>query len=162
MSLDEFRAIYLSEEKRVRRVIYRMYPDGDIDEMVQEVFVKAWKGLPLFQNRAGLSTWIYRIAINTVFDYFKKQKKNSSGEVLKENRSELSAAINKDLVKKGLDSLSIEHKTVLVLSYMEELSLEEISEILSIPQGTIKSRIHNAKKEFLMFLNENGVDYVEE
>jgi RNA polymerase sigma-70 factor (ECF subfamily) len=62
-----------------------------------------------------------------------------------------------ELIKKGLERLTPIHSTVLVLACMEGLSMREIADIMDVSDGTVKSRLYHAKKNFLEFLNQNGV-----
>jgi RNA polymerase sigma-70 factor (ECF subfamily) len=139
--------------------------DGpSVDDLVQEVFLRAWKGLPKFRQTAKFSTWLYRIAWNVASD---------QRQSLARGRTRLQALTHhtatnqeapdvmhlhyQDLVKRGLTTLSLDHRTVLVLHDLEEVPQREISEILDIPLGTVKSRLFHARAAMRQFFEREGV-----
>jgi RNA polymerase sigma-70 factor (ECF subfamily) len=129
--------------------------------LVQDAFLQIWKALPGFRHEAKLSTWIYKITVNRALDHLRTQKDRRvpsffSGETSSTSLDEQFS--NRDLVSKGLSSLSEEHRTVLVLSMLHDLGNSEISAILDVSEGTIKSRLHYAKIEFRKFLLAHGVN----
>jgi RNA polymerase sigma-70 factor, ECF subfamily len=132
-----------------------------LDDLVQDSFVRIWKGINRFDNKSQLKTWIYRIVINTCIDHFRKNKNIQNESLLKEDVPVRDLSMcnldNRDLVQKGLAELSLEHRTVLVLHCMEELTINEVAEISNVPAGTVKSRIFHAKKAMLVFLKKMGV-----
>ncbi len=154
-------ALYHEYKGLVRSVLFRICGPCDLDDLVQDTFVRIWQGLDRFRRQASLRTWIYRIAVNTALDSHRKNKRRkleivwSPEEADGENRT--GDQVNRDLVRKGLASLSVPHRTVLVLHTLEGLSVEEIAEVLGAWKGTVKSRLFYARKAMLKFLDENGV-----
>lgn len=105
-------------------------------------------------------TWVYRITINTGIDGFRKKKKSIElvEEKIEEKKNWEEGAINRDLVLKGMGLLSVKHRAVMVLQVWENLSAEEISEVLKISLGTVKSRIYYARQVLEDFFRKNGID----
>ncbi len=144
----------------VRAVLYNICGPAELDDLVQETFIKVWQGLPGFRHGSQLRTWIYRIAANTALDQCRRNARNrtvpeeadppggSGGEA---------EILYRDLVRKGMQTLSPEHRAVLTLCLFEELSVKEAAEALEVPEGTVKSRLHYAKAAMGAFLSQNGV-----
>ena len=145
---------------------YRIVWDRDLaEDVVQEVFVRIHRHRADYEPRAKFTTYLYRIARNCSVDYLRKsrhQRKDRSldaededGRSLYDNvdqRAENPAAgANKeefaDSVIEAIQSLPEEHRIVFILSEVEDMKYAEISEVLDVPVGTIKSRMHNATKK---------------
>jgi len=132
----------------------------DIDDVIQEVFVRVYKGIKKFRGDSSLSTWIYRIAVNVCKDMMGKYKKRKelltdfdSEEIpCIEPRSDSSpvesmiSELTIEALEKALDQLSEEDRLLIRLRDIEGLSYDEISKIINKPVGTVKSRLHYARK----------------
>ena len=144
--------------------------------MVQEVFLKAWKGLPNLKTSQYFSTWLYRISWNVAADrrrqLAKVREKTSLNEKSWEkeqlNYSKLSDDQNtpdlmhlhyRDLVQRGLEHLSFDHRAVLVLHDLEDLPQKQVAEILNVPVGTVKSRLFHARNSLRKFLEQQGISF---
>jgi RNA polymerase sigma-70 factor, ECF subfamily len=163
-----FRQLYQSYQHRVRATLYQLCGSEGLDDLVQEVFLKAWKNLPKLREVSYFSTWLYRIAWNVAIDRRKKlvQKPIISLEErdLSEtesqnyaNNGDLMAIHYQDLVSQSLESLSLEHRAVLILHDLEDVPQKEIARILNIPTGTVKSRLHHARNYVKQFLQQQGI-----
>ncbi len=157
---DRFHAVYLENASLVRGVIYNISGRRDLDDLVQETFIKIWKGFGGFRNDANIKTWIYRVATNTALDYCRKKTPRIVERELDElpggGENEDDAA-RRDLVQKGMRRLSSEHRAIVTLCVFEELSVKDAADALDLPEGTVKSRLHYAKKELAKFFNNGGV-----
>lgn len=159
-----FRRLYRRHQQRVRSILYQLCDPSSLDDLVQEVFLRAWKGLPKFRGTAQFSSWLYRIAWNVASD---QRHKTSLGrtqlQTLKEktpiqqDAPDLMDLHYQDLVQRGLASLSFEHRTILVLHDLEEVPQKEVAQILEIPVGTVKSRLFHARAGMRQFLQQQGV-----
>lgn len=157
-----FEDIYTAHAGVVRAVIYQIAGASHLDDLVQETFVKIWKSLPDFDDRSKIKTWIYRIATNVAIDYLRSARRKN--ESFDENFESLVdptqtadvSLSNHQLVEMGLRTLSDDHRAVLVLAYLHERSVSEISETLQISEGTVKSRLHYAREAFSQFLKSKG------
>ncbi|WP_445927264.1 sigma-70 family RNA polymerase sigma factor [Leptodesmis sp.] len=161
---QSFRSLYQRHQQRVRSILYQLCDGSSLDDLVQEVFLRAWKGLPKFRQTAKFSTWLYRIAWNVASDQRQSLAKGRTQlQVLTNHASphqEPPDVMNlhyQDLVRRGLTTLSLDHRTVLVLHDLEEIPQREISEILDIPLGTVKSRLFHARAAMRQFLEREGV-----
>jgi len=145
-----------------RRIYYvaRRYTTNDDDalDLVQEVFVKAYRALGSLDSRTNYGAWIYRIAVNHCIDHVRKKRKPecSYDEMLENGASipdptvapyEPSAACElRDRVLDLVDRLSPEHRAVLLLHCMENLPYRQIAHVLGCSIGTVMSRLHYARK----------------
>lgn len=164
-----FRHLYRRYQQRVRSTLYQLCGQQMLDDLVQDVFLRVWKGLPKLKNSSYFSTWLYRITWNVAQDQRKKygqmsqfQTDGVSEETLKYIDSKSVEIPNllhlhyQDLVERGLQSLSLEQRAVLVLHDLEDLPQKEVAEILNIPVGTVKSRLFNGHTAMRKFLQQEG------
>lgn len=153
-SKQAFDKLYAENSNKIRGTLYRMLMEKAkaeiLDELEQEVFIKVWKALDRFQFQSQISTWIYRISVNTAIDFLRREKVQS------EKYCENEASSNDDRFKEEFEKLDVQflltqlnemHRAVLILFYFEDKSLKEISDILEIELGTVKSRLNAAKKK---------------
>jgi RNA polymerase sigma-70 factor, ECF subfamily len=159
-----FRQLYRRHQPRVRSVLARLGDPVALDDLVQEVFLRAWQGLPKLRQTHQFATWLYRIAWNVASDYRQKAaQQRSRQEVLQQllpssaPSADMMQLHYQDLVERGLAALSLPHQAVIVLHDLEALSQTEISEILDIPTGTVKSRLFHARQALRQFLTDAGV-----
>jgi RNA polymerase sigma factor (sigma-70 family) len=161
---QSFRILYRRHQVRVRQIIYQLGDPISLDDLVQEVFLRAWKGLPKFRQDAQFSTWLYRIAWNVASDRRQTLAQDRSRlQTIAQNIAtqhddpDLMQLHYQDVVQTGLSLLSDEHRAVLVLHDLEELPQKEVAEILKIPVGTVKSRLFHARSGMRKFLETAGI-----
>ena len=155
--LDVYRYLVERYQERIRNLLFSIFRDRDfIDDLAQEVFIKAYQALPHFRFEASFYTWLYRIAVNKSRDELRKKKARRffSFQTLDEGiEKELNVRLsvqqeNKDtqeLVAMGLKTLPKKFRIAIVLKDIEGLSYEEISEVMKCELGTVKSRISRAR-----------------
>ncbi len=169
---DAFGELVRRYEKKVLALSNRLCgnPEDGADA-AQEAFVSAWQGLPRFRGEANFSTWLYRLTCNACTDSLRRRQRRDthSGPSLndEEARVELpdpapspqEAAERRELreeIRDALRQLSPEHRQVLILREIHQLSYGEIGEALSLDNGTVKSRIHRARENLRKILIERG------
>lgn len=159
-------------EKKVFALTLRMCKNPeDAAEAAQETFLAAWQGLPNFRGDAAFSTWLYRLASNACVDLLRREgrHRDAAGPSFNDDEVNLevpdTAASPHDLaeraelraqVEAGLAALSPEHREVLVLREIHQLSYDEISRILNLDTGTVKSRISRGRRQLRNFLLKSG------
>lgn len=127
----------------------------DAEDITQEVFLKVWKSLKKFDIEKSFKTWIFAIARNTCIDFLRKKKEipisyfdDEEGDNILEDSlvdnglkpdEVFMVGENKEMIENALSKISFMQKEVLILRYMNEMTFDEISEILNIPLNTIKS-----------------------
>ncbi len=141
----------------------------DAADVAQDAFLAAWRGLPTFRGEAGFSTWLYRLVSNAAIDHLRKTKHQRGNVSLDDEELNLDApdpapgpyesAEGADLrrvVQDGLNQLGDDHRTVLVMREVQELSYEEIAHTLEIDMGTVKSRLARARNALRKILLKSG------
>jgi RNA polymerase sigma factor (sigma-70 family) len=162
---QSFRLLYQRHQPRVRQILYQLCDPPTIDDLVQEVFLRAWKGLPKFRRDAQFSTWLYRIAWNVSSDRRQtlakdRSKLNTIAQQLPHQYEDpdLMNLYYQDSINRGLAQLSEDRRNVLVLHDLQELPQKEVAEILGIPVGTVKSRLFHARAAMRKFLESSGIN----
>ena len=173
---DVFRLLYQRYQQRVRSTLYQLCGSSSLDDLVQEVFLKAWKGLPKLKTPKYFSTWLYRISWNVATDQrrklakgqektslneksWEKEQSNSSKLLNSQSVPDLMQLHYQDLVQRGLSNLSFDHRAVLVLHDLEDLPQKQVAEILNVPVGTVKSRLFHARNSLKKFLEHQGISF---
>ncbi len=163
---DSFRLLYQRYQPKVKATIYQLCGSELLDDLIQEVFLKAWKSLPQLRDANYFSTWLYRICWNVACDRRRQlarlreanqSMKHDSAQNNHDQQTDWLTLHYQQLVQKGLQHLSLEHRAVIVLHDLEDVPQKEIAQILSIPVGTVKSRLFNARKSMRKFLEQQGV-----
>lgn len=127
----------------------------DAFDVAQESFIKAWQKIATFKGDAAFSTWLYRITANTAKDTLSDRNKRwSEGEIPEQTPSaedtpEESTVRKENITElnKALNSLDEDMREILILREFEELSYSEISDLLGIEMGTVKSRLNRAREK---------------
>jgi RNA polymerase sigma-70 factor (ECF subfamily) len=134
-------------QKRLWQYAYNLTGNADASwDITQESWVSIIKGVRKLQDPARFRAWAYRITTNKSIDWIRKNKKVK--RVGLEDIQEQQSIQKKDSgIKELLEKLDIGKKVILSLYYFEQLTVPEISTALKIPKGTVKSRLHNARKE---------------
>ena len=160
-------------EKRVFALTRRMCRNpADAEEAAQEAFLAAWQGLRFFRGDSSFSTWLYRLASNACVDLLRKEGRHQAAAGPSLNDDESGApelpddsatphrlaerAELREQIESGLAALPEEYRRVLILREIHQQSYDEISEILSLDLGTVKSRISRGRKRLRKFLLESG------
>ncbi len=156
--MDSFNALFQKYNKQAIRTVYLISGRNDIaEDVVQEAFIKCYKEIKNLKNPQTFQAWFYRLLTRIVWRYCSKEKNHLYTESIDDNNKNtiadnlvLSDIIEKseikDFLNEAIDKLSMPLKTTIILYYYNELSIKEISKILGCFQGTVKSRLHNARK----------------
>ncbi len=167
-----FERLYSTFNKKVLNTAFNMVRNrADAEEITQDVFVEVYFNLQNFNNNAGVSTWIYRITVNKSIDVLKKRNRQKrfawltslfdteSGKelhmlpdimhpgVIEENKEQMA------LLFKQIDLLPLNQKTALLLNVMEQLSYQEISEIMQVSISAVESLLFRARKTLKSKIN---------
>jgi RNA polymerase sigma-70 factor (ECF subfamily) len=134
---------------------------ADAEDATQEVFLVVFKGLSRFRGESRLSTWIYRIAVRVAFRVKAKHPRGTTPLDLVPPVDTPDPALQRERSRQialALERLSADHRTVLALFSLDGLSHREIAETLGIPEGTVWSRLHLARKKLTAELKALGFD----
>jgi RNA polymerase sigma factor (sigma-70 family) len=157
-----FNSIVKKYQERIYWHIRRMVVNhDDANDVVQNTFVKAWKGLDNFREDAQLYTWLYRIATNESLTFLEQQKKKASvsfDEVEAGLSNQLRAEKNFDANKLewklqlAIQQLPEKQRVVFTLRYYDEMPYEEMSRVLDTSEGALKASYHHAVKKIEDFI----------
>lgn len=148
---------------KVRAYCYSMLTDREAaEDAAQEVFIKVFRSLDRFKADSSFSTWLYRITANHCMDLLRKRARenNISWDALTEktgephtplhsNENPLSVVEHKDLLGKVLSVLNLEYREIIILREVQELSYEEIAEVLQCSLDAVKARLKRARKQLV-------------
>jgi RNA polymerase sigma-70 factor (ECF subfamily) len=160
---DAFALLVQRHQRRVFNLVFRMLQQyEEANEVTQETFLAAWQGLSTFRGDARFSTWLYRIAYNCCLKQLEQHKRDKALQVAiqaehinTESRGDAEQEMRERqaLVREHLSMLPAKYRIVLVLRHLQEMTYEEMAEILTLPIGTIKTHLFRARnllKERLM------------
>lgn len=136
----------------------------DADDVLQQVFIKVFKGFKNFKGDSKLSTWLYRICYNESMTHLKKKSRQlqlSDGEMLQRLTENLEADVyfTGDKIQielqKALAQLPDRQREVFNMRYFDDLKFQEIAEILNLTEGAVKSSYHHAANKVKEFITSN-------
>src|SRR3989304_4046874 len=156
-----FELLVAQYERPIVRFLYRYLGNSEeAKELCQDVFLKIFRGIPHFQNKCSLKTWIYRITLNTVLNekrrWYQRLKDRFTGlESVAKTRwdsipdPEMSLTMRERgrSVGLALRNMRSDHRAILILRDLEGLSYQEIAAALGLAMGTVKSRLARARQE---------------
>jgi RNA polymerase sigma factor (sigma-70 family) len=159
--------------RRVYNLAYRFTSRADTaEDLTQDVFVRVYRSLEQYNPKQGdLQNWLMRLARNLIIDDYRKRQRAPQDEIaddLEDHKYHLRSAGNsveremerRELgaqVQAGIDKLSADLRTCVILRDIEELSYQEIVDLLKIPEGTVKSRINRGRIELAKILRRMRV-----
>ena len=168
---DAFEQLLLEHQKNVYNLCYRMAgnPDDAMD-LSQETFLRAWRCLDQYQFASAFSTWLYRLCSNICIDFLRRRRRQQTvpltfedadgeeqtyavpdAQPLPEEQVELK--LTRETLAAAMAQLLPEHRAVLQLRVVNEMSYEQIADVLDIQIGTVKSRLSRARNQLKKFSN---------
>lgn len=172
---DAFEQLLLEHQKNVYNLCYRMVgnPDDAMD-LSQETFLRAWRCLDQYQFASAFSTWLYRLCSNICIDFLRRRRRqqtvpltfeDADGEEqtyavpdvqpLPEEQVELK--LTRETLAAAMAQLLPEHRAVLQLRVVNEMSYEQIADVLDIQIGTVKSRLSRARNQLKKILERGNL-----
>lgn len=158
-----YKKIMEKYEKPLFFHVYKMIKDqNQVEDIVQEAFMKAFKNLDSYDTSYAFSTWLYRITTNHTIDYLRKKKLKTTSihnpirtkegemeiEISGESRTDrdIIRKERKQIINHAIKNLPEKYRVVIEMRHLEELSYQEISEELDLPLGTVKAHIFRARE----------------
>ncbi|SDV50985.1 RNA polymerase sigma factor RpoE [Chitinasiproducens palmae] len=160
-----FELLVAKYQRKITRLIARLVRDpGEVEDVSQEAFIKAYRALPLFRGESAFYTWLYRIAINTAKNHLATRNRRAptsteadaeeaetfaEGDQLRDINTPESVLMSKQIaqtVNRAMASLPEELRVAISLREIDGLSYEEIAEMMDCPIGTVRSRIFRARE----------------
>ena len=154
----------------IYNLIYRMMRNkGEVEDLTQEAFIKAFSSLRSFNEEYAFSTWLYKIATNNCIDYIRKKKLEtfSIDKPIVSKDSEVTFEVpdttyqpdkaliaqqRKELIEEAIKSLPEKYRRVIMLRHHQDKNYEEIAKILKVPIGTVKAHIFRAREMLYRYL----------
>lgn len=160
---NAFGTLVASYEKFIFNVACKMFSNSeDASDIAQEALIKAYKNIDKFDFNSSFSTWLYRITVNACIDEMRKRKGRESISIDAEDEESGLAVQIEDTslgaeerviqnetvseVRAAIDKLSEEHKTVIILRDLQDMTYEQVAQTLDLSIGTVKSRLARARK----------------
>lgn len=158
---------------RIRALVFHhLHREDDLDDALQEIFLKAYQALPVFQKRSNFYTWLYRIASNYCIDRLRKRRlelvslNGTEARDALESRAqtrtdtpeeEYTRSERVQIVRKAIGMLDPIYQNILIMREIEGLTYEELVDSLDIEMGTVKSRLARARTELKKILTDMDV-----
>lgn len=174
-SEDCFSVLISRYEDKLGRYIRRRSNANkeDVQDILQEVFLKVYLNLRGFNTRLSFSSWVYRIAHNEMVSWYRKRKVRPEGNMvdieddtlfLMVGEIEIDVGVLKKeaeekMFEEGLEKLPDKYRELIVLKFLEGKSYKEIGDILEMPEGTIATRINRGKKKLRDIINKMAKEY---
>jgi len=142
-------------EVLVRQQVDRLYGAAKLmlhepdlaEDAVQQALIRAWRDLPALRDADRFGPWLQRLLVRSCYDEARRRRRWTAAVRLLpafEDVAEGSGIADRDLIERGMDALSVEHRTILTLHFYLDLEPAEIADRLAIPAGTARSRLHYA------------------
>lgn len=161
-SRESFERLLIRYEKAIFNAAYRILHDyEDAKDVTQNVFVKAFQNLEHFDPKHRFFSWIYRIALNESINLCKSRRRLEAAEDTRVEEDTPEKLMRQTelggVVQAALMSLGFEYRVVIVLRHFNDCNYQEMSEILEIPEKTVKSRLFTARTLLRQILSVKGV-----
>lgn len=153
-----FKQIFEANSKKIYHLCYGYTGDDDTaNDLMQETFLKVWQNLDKFRNQAMISTWIYRIAVNTCLSHLrveKRQAKDELTETIIDTKAEEFSEKNEQvaLLYQCISKLE-ENERIIITLVLDKVPYPEIAEISGISEGNLRVKIHRIKQKLTELYN---------
>ena len=159
--------LFARHHVRVYRFVLRLvHNEATAEDLISEMFLDVWRQAGKFEGRSSVSTWMLGIARFKALSVLRRRPEEELDEEMAERIKDHSddpevALAKKDkgvVLRQCLTALSAEHREIIDLVYYHEKSVEEVAEIIGIPEATVKTRMFYARKKLSELLKELGID----
>lgn len=168
---ERFEHLVTRYQRLVGSLVYRMgVATEDSEDLMSEIFIKTYENLGKYRPEHAFSTWLYRIAANHVLDHQRRRRREKPqvevNETLADPGEGPSVLAERtqvtERIRRLLPLLDEKYRVVLVLMHIEGKKVEEISEILSIPSGTVKTRLSRGRDRLAEIIRERDPGLLDE
>ena len=153
-------------ERRLFYYICRLVSkESDAWDILQQTWVRVYRSIDRLRDPSRLAPWLYRIARNTALSHSKafaaQQQRIDTDAAVDDlpDDPEIPATWQAEVVHAALVKLSLPHREVLTFFFLQDLSIEQIAEVIDVPAGTVKSRLHYAKQAIRNILEQEGAHH---
>ncbi len=177
----DFQALLMPLLDAAYRTAYRLSGNaGDAEDLVQEASLLAWRGFDSFEAGTNFRGWFFRILTNAFYSRYRKARREGQSveldevpelylwrqssaaglnDVLEDPATALLARLDGEEVNAAIAALPEEYRVVAALYFMDDLPYQEIADMLGIPIGTVRSRLHRARRQLQRALWETAVEH---
>ncbi len=149
------RLLNLYETKVFRMALAFLKNSARAEEVTQDIFLKLWRGLPGYDGRASLGTWLFAIARNTCISAVRSDSYRKTVPLEPANEPAASGAARVDVdLARCMDRLPEVQRIVINLFYLEDRRIDEVARMLDMPEGTVKSHLHRARLALAAMMKE--------
>ncbi len=155
---DAFGRLVEAYQPRVRRFLLNLTMGDEMltDNLAQETFIKAYVGIRGFKGLSAFGTWLYRIAYNEFYNHTRRHQEEHVDDITR--MGDVSTAANDAIdatmtVQEALSRLSDNERVAITLFYIEDQPLKQVSKIMQMPEGSVKSLIHRGKAKMKQFID---------
>jgi RNA polymerase sigma-70 factor (ECF subfamily) len=159
--------LFARHHVRVYRFILRLVRnEATAEDLVSEVFLDVWRQAGKFEGRSAASTWMLSIARFKALSALRRKSEqeldDAMAETIVDDADDPQASLQKkdtgDVLRQAISTLSAEHREIIDLVYYHEKSVEEVAQIVGIPEATVKTRMFYARKKLGELLKQQGID----
>jgi RNA polymerase sigma-70 factor (ECF subfamily) len=149
---EAFASLAVAAGDRLHAVAHRILRDTDLaEDATQQALLTIWRDLPQLRDPARFDAWSYRLLVRACYAEGRRDRRWApTVRLLPADQPEaaegLSSVVDRDQLERGFRRLSIDHRAVVVLHHYLDLPLEEVADVLGIPVGTVRSRLHHAMR----------------
>ena len=148
---EAFASLAVAVGDRLHAVSQRILRDTDLaEDATQQALLIIWRDLPQLRDRARFDAWSYRLLVRACYAESRKTRRWAPNLRLLPpepyDGEEMSSVVDRDQLERGFRRLSIDHRAVVVLHHYLDLPLDEVAEVLGVPAGTVRSRLHHAMR----------------
>ena len=159
--------LFARHHVRVYRFVLRLVRnEATAEDLISDVFLDVWRQAGKFEGRSAVSTWMLSIARFKALSALRRKPEQEldeeTAEQIEDHADDPETALAKKdkaaVLRQALSKLSAEHREIVDLVYYHEKSVEEVAEIVGIPEATVKTRMFYARKKLSEILKEQGID----
>ncbi len=149
---EAFASLAVAAGDRLHAVSHRILRDTDLaEDATQQALLTIWRDLPKLRDPARFDAWSYRLLVRACYAEGSRARRSVPNlRLLPADQPELTeglgSVVDRDQLERGFRRLSIDHRAVVVLHHYLDLPLDEIAEVLGVPAGTVRSRLHHAMR----------------
>ena len=162
------KSFYARHHVRLYRFLVRMTRrEATAEELMQEVLLEIWRKADSYEGRSSVTTWMLSIAHHKAISQLRKRSEQPLDEEeaateMPDDEDDPEVTLQKqdkrNVMRACMEQLSVEHRTILDLVYYHDKSMVEASEVLGIPENTVKTRLFYARKRLAVLMREAGLD----
>jgi RNA polymerase sigma-70 factor (ECF subfamily) len=157
-----FASLAVAVGDRLHAVAHRILRDVDLaEDATQQALLSIWRDLPQLRDPARFDAWSYRLLVRACYAEARRARRSATNLRLLPAHEPvgpdaMSTIVDRDQLERGFRRLSVEHRAVVVLHHYLDLSVPDVAEVLAIPAGTVRSRLHYAMRGLRAALNADS------